>query len=78
MTNNDVLRRIRYAFDLGDSKMISMFGQAGVDVTRPQALLTRRRPREFELALAQKMILKRIHPGRCRALRWRHLNWCYR
>ncbi len=36
MTNNDVLRRIRYAFDLGDSKMISMFGQAGVDVTRPQ------------------------------------------
>lgn len=36
MSNNDVLRRIRYAFDLSDSKMISIFGQAGVDVTRPQ------------------------------------------
>jgi uncharacterized protein YehS (DUF1456 family) len=36
MTNNDVLRRIRYTFDLDDSKMIAVFGLAGKDVTRAQ------------------------------------------
>lgn len=36
MTNNDVLRRIRYAFDFNDSKMIAIFAKAGHDVTREQ------------------------------------------
>ena len=36
MTNNDVLRRIRYTFDFGDSKIISIFGQADYQVTREQ------------------------------------------
>ena len=36
MTNNDVLRRIRYAFDFNDSKMIDIFGQADLKVTREQ------------------------------------------
>ena len=36
LTNNDVLRRIRYAFDFSDSKMISIFGQADETVTREQ------------------------------------------
>lgn len=36
MTNNDVLRRIRYIFDLSDSKMIAIFGQADEEVTREQ------------------------------------------
>lgn len=36
MTNNDVLRRIRYAFDFNDSKMISIFGMADQVVTREQ------------------------------------------
>jgi uncharacterized protein YehS (DUF1456 family) len=36
MTNNDVLRRIRYTFDLDDSKMIAVFGLAGQVVTRAQ------------------------------------------
>lgn len=36
MTNNDVLRRIRYAFDFDDSKMISIFGQADHVMTREQ------------------------------------------
>ena len=36
MTNNDVLRRIRYAFDLKDSKMMALFGLAGLQVTREQ------------------------------------------
>jgi uncharacterized protein YehS (DUF1456 family) len=34
MTNNDVLRRIRYTFDLSDSKMIDIFSLAGVIVDR--------------------------------------------
>ena len=36
MTNNDVLRRIRYTFDFDDSKMIAIFGLAGLEVTRAQ------------------------------------------
>lgn len=36
MDNNDILRRIRYVFDLGDSKMISIFALAGREVTRAE------------------------------------------
>ena len=36
MTNNDILRRIRYIFDFGDSKMIALFDLAGHQVTREQ------------------------------------------
>lgn len=36
MTNNDILRRLRYSFDLSDSKMIAIFGLAGLEVTRAQ------------------------------------------
>ena len=36
MTNNDILRRIRYTFTLSDSKMIDLFGAGGVEVTRSQ------------------------------------------
>jgi uncharacterized protein YehS (DUF1456 family) len=36
MTNNDILRRIRYIFDFGDSKMIAVFGCADYPVTREQ------------------------------------------
>lgn len=34
MTNNDILRRIRYVFDFNDSKMIALFGLADHQVTR--------------------------------------------
>jgi uncharacterized protein YehS (DUF1456 family) len=36
MTNNDVLRRIRYIFDLSDSAMIAVFSLANCEVTRDQ------------------------------------------
>ncbi len=36
MTNNDVLRRIRYTFDFDDSKMMVLFALAGPEVTRAQ------------------------------------------
>jgi len=36
MNNNDILRRIRYTFDFDDSKMISIFDQASLKVTREQ------------------------------------------
>lgn len=36
MTNNDVLRRIRYTFNFEDSKMMAIFGLAGLEVTRAQ------------------------------------------
>jgi len=36
VTNNDILRRIRYTFDFDDSKMIEIFGLADLQVTREQ------------------------------------------
>lgn len=36
MKNNDILRRLRYAFDFSDSKMIAIFGLAEQQVTRAQ------------------------------------------
>jgi uncharacterized protein YehS (DUF1456 family) len=34
MTNNDILRRLRYIFDLNDSEMIAVFGLAKLEVQR--------------------------------------------
>jgi len=36
MTSNDILRRIRYSFDISDSKMIAIFALADCKVTREQ------------------------------------------
>jgi uncharacterized protein YehS (DUF1456 family) len=36
VNNNDILRRIRYAFDFSDSRMIEIFGQADHQVTREE------------------------------------------
>lgn len=36
MNTNDVLRRIRYSFNFDDSRMIAIFGLAGLEVTRAQ------------------------------------------
>ncbi len=36
MNNNDILRRIRYTFDFGDSKMMAVFGLAGPEISRAQ------------------------------------------
>lgn len=36
MTNNDILRRLRYVFDFDDSAMISLFALGGHEVTRAE------------------------------------------
>lgn len=36
MTNNDIIRRIRYTFEYNDDKMIAIFGLADYEVTRAQ------------------------------------------
>ncbi|MEQ9300234.1 MAG: DUF1456 family protein [Cyclobacteriaceae bacterium] len=36
MNNNDVIRRVRYSFNLNDKKMIKVFEVAGAQVTREQ------------------------------------------
>jgi len=36
MENNDVLRRLRYTFDLGDDQMIKLFKFNGLEVTRSE------------------------------------------
>jgi len=36
MTNNDILRRIRYTFELGDSQMLAIFAAGELEVSRSQ------------------------------------------
>lgn len=36
MINNDILRKIRYTFELNDTKMMEVFGSGGLTVTRAQ------------------------------------------
>jgi uncharacterized protein YehS (DUF1456 family) len=36
MKNNDILRRLRYAFDFGDDKMMKIFKLGGLEVSRSQ------------------------------------------
>ncbi len=36
MTNNDILRRIRYTFNFSDSRMVAIFGLADHQVTRAE------------------------------------------
>lgn len=36
MTNNDIMRRLRYAFNFNDAKMVTIFGLADHKVTRAQ------------------------------------------
>ncbi len=36
MDNNNILQRIRYIFDFSDDKMIAIFGQADLEVTRAE------------------------------------------
>ncbi|GEA59803.1 DUF1456 family protein [Vibrio comitans] len=38
MTNNDILRRIRYTFDFSDADMIEVFNSADLTVTREQVI----------------------------------------
>jgi uncharacterized protein YehS (DUF1456 family) len=38
MTNNDILRRIRYAFDLSDPTMVEIFGLADYQASREQII----------------------------------------
>ena len=43
MTNNDVLRRLRFIFDFDDAKMIKIFALAGAEVRRPYCFLVAQR-----------------------------------
>lgn len=36
MNNNDIIRRLRFTFDFNDTKMINLFAQAEVEVTRAE------------------------------------------
>ncbi len=36
MTNNDVLRKVRYTFDYNDDKMMALFASGGQEVTRAE------------------------------------------
>lgn len=48
MTNNDVLRRIRYILSLNDTKMVNIFSSAELTVTREQVNCWLRKDEEKE------------------------------
>ena len=50
MTNNDILRSLRYALDFSDSKLLSFFAEAGIDLpaARLMALLKHEEDAGFE------------------------------
>jgi uncharacterized protein YehS (DUF1456 family) len=57
MTNNDILRRIRFIFDFNDSIMIDLFGQADYQATRAQVSnwLKKEEDPSFEKLLDQEL-----------------------
>ena len=36
MTNNDILRRLRFTFDLNDDKVMDLFRSGGIEATRAE------------------------------------------
>lgn len=57
MINNDILRRIRYAFDFSDLKMVAIFGSADYEVTREQITVWLKREEEPEFKKCSDMQL---------------------
>lgn len=49
MNNNDVLRKIRYAFDFSDTKMIEIFELGGAQVTRAEVSSWLKQERDADL-----------------------------
>lgn len=39
MTNNDILRRIRYIFDFSDAQMVALFNTGGIELTQDGLML---------------------------------------
>lgn len=46
MTNNDILRRVRYIFDFNDDKMIALFAHAGREVARSEVSAWLKKPED--------------------------------
>lgn len=46
MTNNDILIRLRYAFDIKDTDMVEIFKHGGVEVTRDEVRMLLTKPKE--------------------------------
>ena len=63
MKNNDVLRRIRYIFDFSDSKMISLFKDGGIEVTRAQISDWLKRDDSLDFKELTDMMLARFLNG---------------
>ncbi len=59
MTNNDVLRRVRYIFDFNDEKMIALFALADAQVTREQvsAWLKKEEDEAYQLLSDQQLAI---------------------
>ena len=57
MTNNDVLRRLRYTFDISDSGMITLFRIGGREVSREQISDWLKRDEDPEFTLCRDVEL---------------------
>ena len=57
MTNNDVLRRVRYIFDIDDNGMIGVFAAADVSVSRSQVSDWLKKDEDADFQLCEDSVL---------------------
>ncbi|MBC53000.1 MAG: hypothetical protein CMQ34_04100 [Gammaproteobacteria bacterium] len=69
MINNDVLRRLRYAFDYSDQQMIDVFAQANCQVTRDQVCNWLKADDDADFVFCDDVMLATFLNGLINALR---------
>lgn len=63
MTNNDILRRFRYALDISNPKMIEIFGLAGVNVDQETLLSMLRKEEDDGFIACSNALLESFFDG---------------
>lgn len=69
MINNDVLRRLRYAFDYSDQQMMDIFAQADCQVTRDQVCNWLKADDDADFVFCDDVMLATFLNGLINALR---------
>ncbi|MCG8564201.1 MAG: DUF1456 family protein [Desulfobacterales bacterium] len=63
MDNNDILRRLRYAFDFSDGEMAAIFGHSGTTISRDQVAAWLKREEDPEFMPCRDKALARFLNG---------------
>jgi len=63
MRNNDILRRLRYIFEINDSKMIAIFALGGLEVTRAEVSSWLKKDEEPDFLACSDLLLAQFLNG---------------